>query len=158
MSQRFLGRCTLILALTAVMVLTSACTEQKSEPGNSTDPADAAQAPDDSETVQMEKHTDHGLSLTEAVDAARRDLATRLDESIEQITVADARRVTWGNGSLGCPEAGMMYTQALVSGYYIRLRSHEVDHHYHAGRDGQPFVCPADRSLHPPSDRRGELE
>lgn len=158
MPKPSLGRCRLMLALTALIALTSACIEQASEPGPSAGQTDAAQVPDDSETVQMKEHTDHGLSLPEAVDEARRDLATRLDAPVEQITVADARRVTWGNGSLGCPEAGMMYTQALVSGYYIRLQSDEADYHYHAGRDGQPFACPAERSLQPPSGRRGELE
>ena len=28
----------------------------------------------------------------------------------------------------------MMYTQALVDGYYIRLRAGEMTAHYHAGR------------------------
>ncbi len=155
MTRTSLFRC---ISIVVMMALISACTEQASGPADSANQSDAAQLPDTHEAIQMNDHTDHGLSLSDAIDAARLDLATRLDDSAEQITVADARRVTWGNGSLGCPEAGMMYTQALVPGYYIRLQADAVDHHYHAGRDGQPFLCPAERSLQPPPGRRAELE
>ncbi|NBB92182.1 MAG: hypothetical protein GVY32_03315 [Gammaproteobacteria bacterium] len=90
------------------------------------------------------------MSLEEAVDAARKDLAERSGAGADQISVADARRVTWANGALGCPEEGMMYTQALVEGYYVRLQSDGVEYDYHAGRDGKPFFCPPERSRRPP--------
>ena len=38
--------------------------------------------------------------------------------------VVSAEAVTWNDGSLGCPEAGQAYTQALVEGYQVIL---EVD-------------------------------
>jgi hypothetical protein len=29
----------------------------------------------------------------------------------------------WNDGSLGCPEPGMMYTQALVNGYWLIIEA-----------------------------------
>ena len=36
-----------------------------------------------------------------------------------QVTVISAEAVTFPDGSLGCPQPGMAYTQALVDGYKI---------------------------------------
>jgi hypothetical protein len=33
----------------------------------------------------------------------------------EQLVIVRAKSVVWNDGSLGCPEPGMMYTQALVT-------------------------------------------
>jgi len=102
------------------------------------------------EEMPMSEANDRMLDLDAAVAAARADLAQRngLDEAA--IEVADARSVTWPDGAMGCPEEGMMYTQALVPGYYILLDAEGERHAYHAGRNGQPFRCPTDRSQKPP--------
>ena len=52
-------------------------------------------------------------SLTEL---AQQDLARRLGLDQGAISVVVAQDVTWRNGSLGCPEPGMSYSQALVDG------------------------------------------
>jgi predicted Mrr-cat superfamily restriction endonuclease len=79
--------------------------------------------------------------LTEEVESAIADAAERFDVDPMVVAVAGALRVTWSNGALGCPEDGMMYTEALVDGYLLTL---EVDGRrvaYH-GADGQPpFFC-----------------
>lgn len=70
--------------------------------------------------------------------AAIEDYAKRRDVAVEDVTVAGFAEVTWSDGSIGCPEPGMMYTQALVPGLQLVL---EVDGElasYHAA-DGQPF-------------------
>ena len=38
---------------------------------------------------------------------------------IDQVVVVSAEEVTFPDGSLGCPQPGMVYTQALVDGYKI---------------------------------------
>ena len=38
---------------------------------------------------------------------------------VADLTVESQEAVTWPDGSLGCPEPGMMYTQALVDGYRV---------------------------------------
>lgn len=95
--------------------------------------------------------TEHreGMDLDTSVAAARSNLAERLDVDESEINVVDARRVTWPNGAMGCPEPDMMYTQALVEGFFILLEAEQERHAYHAGRDGRPFYCPAERSQRP---------
>lgn len=91
------------------------------------------------------------LSLDAAVEAAREDLSSRTGTAAGDIATVRAQKVTWADGAMGCPEDGMMYTQALVEGYFILLRASGEDNAYHAGRDGQPFHCPAERSKTPPA-------
>jgi hypothetical protein len=84
--------------------------------------------------------------LSAAADLAVGDLARRLGQGESDIEVVRAERVTWSDGSLGCPQPGMMYTQALVNGYRVILG---IDGRtrvfvYHSGPDGQPFLCPSD--------------
>jgi hypothetical protein len=80
-------------------------------------------------------------ALPDEVQAAIADAAARFSVPESEVAVAGALKVVWSDGSLGCPEDGMMYTQALVDGYLLTL---EVDGQrvaYH-GADGQPpFLC-----------------
>jgi hypothetical protein len=41
----------------------------------------------------------------------------------EQLAIIRAQAVIWNDGSLGCPERGMEYTQALVNGYWIVIKA-----------------------------------
>jgi hypothetical protein len=61
------------------------------------------------------------------------DLAQHLDVAPEAVTVVAARKVTWPDGSLGCPEPGMMYTQALVDGTLVILEANGQQYEYHGG-------------------------
>ncbi len=94
-----------------------------------------------------------GLTPAESdiVTAAIDDLVGRLDVEPASITLADFERVTWSDGSLGCPQPGMMYTQALVEGSRTILEAGGVTFAYHAGRDDDPFLCekPSKPSLGP---------
>ena len=85
------------------------------------------------------------------LDAALDDAATRTSIDRANISVISAAAVTWSDGSAGCPEPGMMYTQALVPGYRIVLQAGEQVLNYHAGRAGAPKFCPAERVLPPAS-------
>lgn len=88
--------------------------------------------------------------VEQTVEAARQDLAAREAVEPADIEVLEAREVTWRNGALGCPEEGMMYTQALVQGVFVKLGVDERSFAYHAGSDGRPFLCPPERSQVPP--------
>lgn len=85
------------------------------------------------------------------VSQARRELAQRIEIDDAEISVIEAEFVTWPNGALGCPSPNMMYTQALVPGYRIRLRADGSVHDYHGAKDGPPAHCPADRARPPSS-------
>ena len=75
------------------------------------------------------------------VDAAIEDLAARLNVAPAGISVTTWSEVEWPNGSLGCPQPGMLYTQALVPGYRVILRHNGVDYAYHGRLNGAPFYC-----------------
>lgn len=49
------------------------------------------------------------------------DAAERTGADAEAITVTRSEAITWNDGSLGCPEPDMSYTQALVDGYHVVL-------------------------------------
>lgn len=78
------------------------------------------------------------------VQEAIRDLAARLDVAEGDIEVVEVRDVQWPDGALGCPEEGKMYTQAVVDGTQVLLGADERIYDYHAGSDGEPFLCPSD--------------
>jgi hypothetical protein len=83
-------------------------------------------------------------SESPVVRAAIRDLATRLDIPEGDIEVVDVRDVQWPDGSLGCPEEGKVYTQAIVEGTQVILGANGRIYDYHAGDDDMPFLCPSD--------------
>jgi hypothetical protein len=75
------------------------------------------------------------------LDEIRADLAQRLGVGREAITVARAEAVTWSDGSLGCPQPGVMYTQALVEGYWVVLEAGGVQYDYRVGERGSFSLC-----------------
>jgi len=136
--------------------LLSACPQSGEQ---AADNAASADSDSSSETIQGDIMSDNPqVSLDEAVELARQDLAERAAVNDSEITTVEARQVTWANGAVGCPEEGMMYTQALVDGYFILLRAADQDWPYHAGRTGQPFHCPIERSRGSKRYERGAIK
>ena len=72
---------------------------------------------------------------------AKEDLAGRLGVPMSEIELLKIEEVTWRDGSLGCPQPGMMYTQALINGSLILLDHDGTLYQYHSGRGGAPFLC-----------------
>jgi len=83
------------------------------------------------------------------IEAALDDASRRSGKARSEITVLSAESVTWSDGSLGCPEPGMLYTQALVPGYRIVVQAGEEQFAYHAGKRGLPKFCPAANAIPP---------
>ena len=69
------------------------------------------------------------------------DLADRLGVGVDAVELLDARLVTWRDGSVGCPEPGLAYTQAEVPGSLIVLRVGESSYRYHAAGGASFFYC-----------------
>ena len=90
-----------------------------------------------------------GYDLDGAVKAARADAARRTGVAAEALALVSAEPVTWSDGSLGCPQPGRMYTQALVPGYRVRLRGPDGELDYHASARGALVLCPAGRAVGP---------
>ena len=91
-------------------------------------------------------------TLQSATEEALTDAARRTGLKRTELEVLRAEAVTWSDGSLGCPQPGMMYTQALVPGFRVRIRAGGEVLDYHAGRSGMPFLCPAGRAQPPVPD------
>ena len=68
----------------------------------------------------------------------------------EQLVIVRAESVVWNDGSLGCPEPGMMYTQALVNGYWVIIAAVGRTYDFRVGGGGSFRLCPPGQG-HPPS-------
>ena len=79
--------------------------------------------------------------LATEIDQAITDLAIRVGIDQSRIAVLVAHELTWPDGSLGCPEPGGMYTQALVDGYRIELTDGGDVYAYHGATGREPFLC-----------------
>jgi hypothetical protein len=97
------------------------------------------------------------LSLDDQIAFSRGDLARRLAVEPGAIYLSGAHQVNWRSGALGCPQPGMNYTQALVSGILIIFRVADAAHEYHARQGGQPFYCPLERAEPPLFGKGGDL-
>ena len=80
------------------------------------------------------------------------DAAERAGVSDSDLTVIRDESVIWNDGSLGCPEPGVMYTQALVDGYWIVVAIGGIEYDYRVGAKGGFKLC--SRPL-PPSESSG---
>jgi len=79
--------------------------------------------------------------LARLVQQARDDLAMRLGIPSEQIDLVEFKQVEWPDGSLGCPQPGMAYTQVMVDGLLIRFQAGGSVYEYHSGGNRSPFLC-----------------
>jgi hypothetical protein len=68
-------------------------------------------------------------------DLARRGVDT------EAVLVEQVQRVTWNDGSLGCPEPGVMYTQALIDGLWVVVTVAGRQYDYRFGSGDVPTLC-----------------
>jgi hypothetical protein len=76
-----------------------------------------------------------------AVQAARRDLASRLGLSVADIRVVSVEAVDWPDSSLGCPEPGKMYLQVITPGYRVVLQAGGETYTYHTDRGTRAVLC-----------------
>lgn len=97
------------------------------------------------------------MILNRQIELAKQNLAERLNVSVDSVKLSGARRVNWRSGALGCPKAGMSYTDALVPGVQILLQVNNMIHAYHSKFEGEPFYCPRERVEQPASDDSADL-
>lgn len=67
----------------------------------------------------------------------------------DDVTVLVGEAVTWPDGSLGCPEPGMMYTQALVDGFKVVVTDGTTQLDYRVGNAGTFLLCEKGRPAAP---------
>ncbi len=78
----------------------------------------------------------------EVMKVVEADLIARFGSLPADLRVTRFEAVVWSDGSLGCPQPGVFYTQATVPGYSLVLQSGETTYDYHIGSlQAQPVLC-----------------
>ena len=131
----------LMLSLLALALVATACGAADESVGTTSAPGgdvsttvpaddDLEPAPVDDSVPGPKRDTPDLLpGLPSAIAAT--DLAERLGIEVSAITVGVVESVTWRDGSIGCPEPGMAYTQALVPGMRVILEFDGNLYYYH---------------------------
>ncbi len=133
---------TLALAL-ALALSTVACAAGpgSSEPPGSTEDGRPARSLGAIATLPPSASPMLGEVPAPILDAILSDAAERTDLDVEDFVVVMAQAVTWPDGSLGCPEPGMLYTQALVDGYQVVVEADGQQLDYRVGGGGSFQIC-----------------
>lgn len=147
------------LIIIVLFVLAAGCTPQQGAPEENitlptaadTKPPAPQQLPQTMLPSQVPTKEEIGMTPTDSpstppgmeslIEKAREDLAERLLIDTSQISLLEAREVTWPNASLGCPQPGMAYADVLTPGYLIILKANDLAFEYHASRESEVFYC-----------------
>jgi hypothetical protein len=126
-----------LLILGAATLVVAACTASSGTAGSESPPPSVP-----STGPSTEPAGDGGSSLpTEITDPIVADAAARLGVDPSAVTIVDGHAETWSDGSLGCPQPGMMYTQALVEGYQVIVEANGTQLDYRGSGPGQFRLC-----------------
>jgi hypothetical protein len=77
----------------------------------------------------------------ELINAIRADLGKRLGIETKDLEPVRAASVNWNDGSLGCPEPGQVYTQAITPGYHVVFEIEGTSYDYRVKRNGFFMLC-----------------
>lgn len=133
----------LVLAIFAVAV----CRAQPEEPAAIVTPS-----PISALTPTQERPPVQSAVPKEILEPVLNKAAALANVSRDQLVIVRAEPATWNDGSLGCPEPGMQYTQALVEGYWVVIKAGGQTYDFRMGRGGSFQLCPPGRG-HPPSQQ-----
>ena len=136
------------MALLATL-LVAACTTGAAGPSGAAFPAPSTGAESPSpraSSLQVPIPSPSGPVASGAVpdvvlNAAIADAAKVTGADPATITVVSAEPKTWNDGSLGCPQPGQLYTQALVPGYQVILDANGKRMDYRATESGDVKLC-----------------
>lgn len=125
------------LLLTMTTLLAS-CADSAGEPAT-----DSMKSSESSTSTSTSTEADERADRP-GVATAMADLAERSETDPGDVTITSLEQVTWRDGSLGCPQPGMAYSQALVDGQRLVLAvasdpTQSFD--YHAGPRGAFSYC-----------------
>jgi hypothetical protein len=130
-------RVSVVLVAAAAAALLVACGNESQGAGG-----EPSMTPSSAHTPEpTPRPTDPPTLPADPVEQAKAALAAHLGVDQSQVTVVSSDEVTWRDGSLGCPEPGMFYTQALIPGIRTILEVAGKQYHYHSGGHRAPFLC-----------------
>ncbi len=133
----------LVLAILAVAV----CRAQQEE-----SPAIVTPCPISALTPRQERPPVQSAVPKEILEPVLNKAAALANVSRDQLVIVRAEPAVWNDGSLGCPEPGMQYTQALVEGYWVVIKAGGQTYDFRVGPGGSFQLCLPGRG-HPPSQR-----
>ncbi len=87
----------------------------------------------------MAKEPTIPAELVTLVAEMRTDLSDRLGRDDTPLTSIE--KMTWNDGSLGCPQPDMMYTMMMVDGYKVVFGTGNSAYNYHTAGTGRFILC-----------------
>jgi hypothetical protein len=135
MSRSPAGR---VAGIAIVGIILAACSTQGggasgAEPSTSIRPAPSIAFP---ATVPPKPTTVTGEVPDAVMAAVQADLSTRTGKDATTATVVTAEAVEWPDGSLGCPQKGVMYIQQITPGYQVVLELDGTTYDYRVAGEG----------------------
>jgi hypothetical protein len=85
--------------------------------------------------------------------AVAADAARRFQVAESAVVLGAVEQVTWSDGSLGCPQPGMSYTQLQVPGYRVSATTAAGKMVYHTDMHGHAVTCGLPRGARKPEPR-----
>ena len=135
----------LIIALSVALELTVHSTRELGSPNKSMTTPSETPAP--TSTPHM---SPVAPQVPEAIlNSILKEAAKRANVPPQELVIVRAEAVVWNDGSLGCPEPGMEYTQALINGYWVVIKAAAQTYDFRVDRGGSFRLCPEGRG-HPP--------
>lgn len=137
------------LLIAGVMLLAACGTEgagSDTSPPEATPPSTDPNTSESSTTLPQRVPTSTIPPVTGEVpadflDAVLEDAADRSGINVAVLEVVRSEAVEWPDGSWGCPKPGEVYTQALVSGYWVVIEAAEANYDYRLDDQGNFKLC-----------------
>lgn len=127
-----------LLFVPMLAVLTLACSAESGSGGSD---GRTSLATDDSSTASLPPAEGQDQPPADMLDPVIADAAERAAVDAAEVIVVSSTAVEWSDGSLGCPQPGMAYTQALVSGFQITVQAGGRNLDYRVRGPGQFKLC-----------------
>lgn len=121
------------------MPLNSGAQEQPTAPASDT--SNQPPTPLRTEPPATSDQSALGPNASAMTNVARNALANDVGVAASNITVVSAEEVEWRDGSLGCPQLGMMYPQVITPGYRITLEANGQTYIYHTDMRQRAIRC-----------------
>jgi hypothetical protein len=133
---------TVVLSVAMMAVGLAACREQAEPTGAPIEVPDPVAAPEHEDILVPSDNDRPAQPPDQLLGPLLDDAAQRTGLEAGALVISRALRVTWSDGSLGCPQPGMHYTQALVPGWHVHITAGDEVLDYRLTDRGSFLLCP----------------
>ena len=139
--------CLLIIVLCACSSAATDATLQTTGTPNENDDKGGALEPAPEELLDEQAADESNTALSAEAENMVAQSISRIAEfesdsiPMQDVEVVSAEQMLWPDSSLGCPMDGMMYTQAIVSGYLIELEANGNSYELHTDTGNKVILC-----------------